>query len=51
MGEEQREKERENPTDSAEPDMELELVNHEIMTPAKIKSRTFNQLSHPDAPV
>ena len=28
----------------------LDLTNHEIMTRAKIKSQTFNRLSHPDVP-
>ena len=33
-----------------EPDLGLDLMNREIMTWAEIKSRTFNWLSHPDAP-
>ena len=36
--------------DSRDPDVGLELTNHEIMTWAKIKSQTPNQLSHPGAP-
>ena len=36
---------------STEPDVGLELTNHEIMTWAEIKSLTLNQLSHPGAPV
>ena len=35
---------------SIEPDAGLNLANCEIMTPAEIKSWTFNQLSHPGAP-
>ena len=35
---------------TAEPDLRLELINHETMTWAKIKSRTLNGLSHPGAP-
>ena len=35
---------------SAEPDVGLELMNHEIMTSVEIKSQTLNQLSHPGAP-
>ena len=35
---------------SAEPDMGLHLVTHEVMTWADIKSRTLNQLSHPGTP-
>ena len=38
-------------TDSREPDVGLKPMNHEIMTWAKIKSRTLNQLSHPGAPI
>ena len=34
---------------STEPEVGLELTDHEIMTWAKIKSRTLNQLSHPGA--
>ena len=33
----------------SEPNMGLELMNHEIMTRAYIKSWTLNQLSHPGA--
>ena len=34
--------------DTAEPDdVGLDLTKHEIMTPAKIKSQTLNQLSRP----
>ena len=36
-------------TDSREPDAGLKLMNHEIMTWAKIKSQMLNQLSHPGA--
>ena len=32
-----------------EPDVGLDLTNHEIMTRAEIKSRMVNQLSHPGA--
>ena len=32
---------------SPEPDMELDLTTHEIMTWAKTKSQMPNQLSHP----
>ena len=35
---------------STEPDVGLEVMNHEIMTQAKIQSPMLNQLSHPDAP-
>ena len=35
----------------AEPDTELDLMNHEIMTRAEIKSQTLNRLSYPGAPV
>ena len=34
---------------SAEPNVGLNLMNQEIMTWAKIKSQTFNQLSYPSA--
>ena len=34
---------------AAEPDSGLELTNGEIVTWAKIKSRTLNWLSHPGA--
>ena len=37
-------------TVSAEPDMGLDLSNHEIMTWVDIKSWMFNQLSQPGAP-
>ena len=37
--------------DSTEPDLELDLMNHEIMTWAKTKSWMFNRLSHPGAPL
>ena len=57
-GERQRERERKGEripsrlhTTSAEPNMKLELTNHKIMTWAKTKSWTLNQLSHPGAPV
>ena len=36
---------------STEPDAGLELMNHEIMTWAKIKSQTLNRLSHPGTPI
>ena len=35
---------------SAEPDVELELTNHEIMTRAKIKNPKLNRLNHAGAP-
>ena len=38
-------------TINTEPDIGLNLTNHEIMTKAKIKSQTLNQLSHPGAPL
>ena len=34
----------------AEPDVGLELTNHEIMTQVKIQSWTLNQMSHPSTP-
>ena len=37
-------------TVGSEPNMGLELMNHEIVTWAKIKSRTLNRLRHPGAP-
>ena len=37
-------------TVSAEPDVWLNLMNHEIVTWAEIKSWALNLLSHPDAP-
>ena len=37
-------------TVSPEPSAGLKPMNREIMTSAEIKSRTFNQLSHPGAP-
>ena len=37
-------------TVSTEPDVGLELTNHEIMTGAKVKSQTLNRMSHPSAP-
>ena len=37
-------------TVSGEPNVGTELTNREIMTRAKIKSRTLNCLSHPGAP-
>ena len=37
-------------TVSPEPDVGLELMNHEIMTRAETKSWTLNQLSHSGAP-
>ena len=53
-GRAEREEERRIPsglhTISAEPDVGLELMSPEIMTWAKIKSWTLNQLSHPGAP-
>ena len=59
MGEVQRERERERErerlpsrlhTASTEPDMGLQLINHEVMTWAKTKSQMLNQLNHPSAP-
>ena len=44
----QKEGERENPK-QALCDMQLDPLNHDIMTCAKIKSRSLNQLSHPGA--
>ena len=35
---------------SAEPDVGLELTNHEIMTWAETKSQMLNGRSHPGAP-
>ena len=35
---------------STETDTRLELTNRQIVTRGEIKSRTFNQLSHPGAP-
>ena len=35
---------------SADPNVELELTNHEIMTWAEIKSPVLNQLSHQGVP-
>ena len=35
----------------AEPDAGIELSDRETMTWAEIKSQTFNQLSHPGAPL
>ena len=54
VGEGQRERRRETiPSNlhaaSTKPDMGLEVLNHEIMTSAKIKSWTLNRLSHPGA--
>ena len=51
----ERERERERipsrlPTVSTELDTRLELMNHEIITWAEIKSRTLNQWSHPGVP-
>ena len=37
-------------TINAEPDVGLDLTNRDIMTWTKIKSQTFNQLSHPGTP-
>ena len=37
-------------TISAEPDVQLEFTNCEIMTRAEVKSRRLNQLRHPGAP-
>ena len=37
-------------TDSTEPNMGIDLRNHEIMTWAEIKSQTPNQLNHPGSP-
>ena len=37
-------------TVSAKPDTGLDPTNHEIITGAKIKSRTFDPLSHPGTP-
>ena len=39
------------PVVSLEPDRELSLMNHEIMTWTEMRSRTLNWLSHPGAPV
>ena len=36
---------------STQPDVGLKPMNHEMMTRAKVKSWTLNQLSHPGAPV
>ena len=36
---------------SVEPDVNLELTNHDIMTWPQIKSQMLNRLSHPDAPI
>ena len=49
----EREGERESQAGSmllAQSDERLELTNSEIVTWAKIKSQTLNQLSHPGAP-
>ena len=35
---------------SAEPNVGLDLTNHEIMTSAEIKSQMLNRLSHPGIP-
>ena len=35
---------------SAEPNVGLKLMNHEIMTQTEIKSQTLNLLSHPGTP-
>ena len=52
MGEGQREggRQRIPSTDSAEPDVGLELTNDQIMTSAEVKSQRLNRLSHPGAP-
>ena len=38
-------------TASMEPDVGLKLTNREIITWAKVKSQTFNQMSHPGTTV
>ena len=51
--ERERERERENPkqahTVSEEPNVGLDLMNHDFMTWAEIKSQVLNWLSHPGA--
>ena len=54
-GEEQGERQRERipgrlHNASAEPDVGLQLMNHEIVTQAEIKSWMLHRLSHPGAP-
>ena len=50
-GKGQTERERECLKQGSETDTGLKLMNHEIMTQAKIKSGEFNRLSHPGAPL
>ena len=47
----EREKPKQAPPFSAEPDMGLQPTKHEIMTLAETKSLMLNPLSHPGAPV